>query len=39
MIEEIWKRLAAFTDAFLDVIVLPFEIIKKILKGYDGRMD
>ena len=27
MVEEIWKRLAAFTDAFLDVIVLPFEII------------
>ena len=31
MVEEIWKRLAAFTVSFFDVVMLPIDIIGKIL--------
>ena len=32
ILEIIIQRLSKFTDAFLDVVMIPIEIIKEILK-------
>lgn len=39
ILEIIIQRLSEFTDAFLDVVMIPIEIIKKILKDiWKGRI-